>query len=460
MLRLLTRLAALAGMLIVAASARPAAAQTLSVNGEVPPAPITVRAGSVVSVAVSGGPGNPTDWIGLYPAGAADGSYADWWYLSGTTTPPGAGLTDATVAFALPASPGTYELRLFASNGYQRLASSASIVLVSTAQITVNGTAPLGVVHTVPGSTVSVAVADGPANTTDWVGLFVAGSPDTAYLDWRYLNGTTTPPATGTPTGAISFLTPNTAGNYEVRLFAHNAFDRLAISTTIVVDASPAQVTVNGVASPSTVTVTVGERLSVGVSTGPANATDWIGLYPAGAADGAYLAWQYLNGSTSPPSTGTAAAALTFDVPTSAGTYEFRLFANNGFVRLATSGAVVATPSPALLTVNGIAPPDDVTAVAGTIATVAVTEGPGNAADWVGLYAVGAADGAYLTWQYLDGGTAVPATGLSAAVLHFVVPTAGGLRGPAFSDHYGSEPAAVITARRAYSLGLSPLRAR
>ena len=34
------------------------------------------------------------------------------------------------------------------------------------------------------------------------------------------------------------------------------------------------------------------------------------------------------------------------------------------------------------------------------------------------------------------------------------------LRGPAFSDHYAGESAAVVIARRAYSLGLSPLRAR
>ncbi len=34
------------------------------------------------------------------------------------------------------------------------------------------------------------------------------------------------------------------------------------------------------------------------------------------------------------------------------------------------------------------------------------------------------------------------------------------LRGPAFSGHYVSDSAAGDTARRAYSLGLSPLRAR
>jgi hypothetical protein len=34
------------------------------------------------------------------------------------------------------------------------------------------------------------------------------------------------------------------------------------------------------------------------------------------------------------------------------------------------------------------------------------------------------------------------------------------VRGPGFSDRYEGEPAAVVIARRAYSLGLSPLRAR
>ena len=34
------------------------------------------------------------------------------------------------------------------------------------------------------------------------------------------------------------------------------------------------------------------------------------------------------------------------------------------------------------------------------------------------------------------------------------------VRGPAFSDHYEGESAAVVIVRRAYSLGLRPLRAR
>jgi len=37
-------------------------------------------------------------------------------------------------------------------------------------------------------------------------------------------------------------------------------------------------------------------------------------------------------------------AALTFDVPVVAGDYEFRFFANNGYVRLAASGVLTVAP--------------------------------------------------------------------------------------------------------------------
>jgi hypothetical protein len=64
------------------------------------------------------------------------------------------------------------------------------------------------------------------------------------------------------------------------------------------------------------------------------SAKDWVGLYEAGAADTAFLAWLY----TGPSHTG----RLTFPVPqASSGRYEFRMFKDDGFARLAQSGAVV-----------------------------------------------------------------------------------------------------------------------
>lgn len=56
---------------------------------------------------------------------------------------------------------------------------------------------------------------------------------------------------------------------------------------------------------------------------------------------------------------------------------------------------------------------------------VRVTEaiGPGN---WVGLYVPGAADGYYLTWQYLNGQQWAPAAPVQNAVLSFTAPAAMG----------------------------------
>ena len=68
---------------------------------------------------------------------------------------------------------------------------------------------------------------------------------------------------------------------------------------------------------------------------------DWIGLYASGGADTAYLDWIYDNtcsraGVNSTPDHG----ACPFNIPNTLpnGTYELRLYANNNYIRLATSG--------------------------------------------------------------------------------------------------------------------------
>lgn len=84
---------------------------------------------------------------------------------------------------------------------------------------------------------------------------------------------------------------------------------------------------------------------------------DWIGLYVPGAGETSFREWIYLSCSKSP---GGAAVngSCPFTVPHSLpnGTYELRLYTNNGFTRLATSnqfniGQTTVTPPP----VGGIA---------------------------------------------------------------------------------------------------------
>ena len=65
------------------------------------------------------------DWIGVFVPGAANTSYVSWRYTTGTAS----GSLPLTVPVTV--APGTYELRLFANNGYTRLGTSSTFVVTS-----------------------------------------------------------------------------------------------------------------------------------------------------------------------------------------------------------------------------------------------------------------------------------------------------------------------------------------
>ena len=81
--------------------------------------------GEDVEVSFTGGSGNPTDWIGIYPSGIVpDGNPPStrWAYLSGTQQA-GIGLTEGSLAFPLSANPlpaGDYVIFFLQNDGYER----------------------------------------------------------------------------------------------------------------------------------------------------------------------------------------------------------------------------------------------------------------------------------------------------------------------------------------------------
>jgi hypothetical protein len=121
----------------------------------------------------------------------------------------------------------------------------------------------------------------------------------------------------------------------------------------------------------------------VGVAGGPGNSTDWIALFAVGAPDSGYLSWSYLNGTTAPPTNGQTSATVLTYAPLAAGDYEWRLFANNGWTRIATSGVVTVTASAATLAINGLSAPAVASVVAGSNVAVSLSEGPANATDFL-----------------------------------------------------------------------------
>lgn len=67
----------------------------------------------------------PTDWVGLYVPGTSDFHFIEWIYV-GCSQDPCRARTRGTCGFAIPATvpQGTYELRLYARDGFGRLATS------------------------------------------------------------------------------------------------------------------------------------------------------------------------------------------------------------------------------------------------------------------------------------------------------------------------------------------------
>jgi hypothetical protein len=98
--------------------------------------PTFVSPGGTVTASVLNGPGNTTDWIGLYQVDATDSNYVDWKYLNGSQTAPSTGLTSANIPFTMPSSAlGDYEFRLFSNDGYTRLAISGKMTVGSSTNV-------------------------------------------------------------------------------------------------------------------------------------------------------------------------------------------------------------------------------------------------------------------------------------------------------------------------------------
>lgn len=86
--------------------------------------------------------------------------------------------------------------------------------------------------------------------------------------------------------------------------------------------------------------VAPGAPIVVRFAGAPGHPRDWIGLYARGATDRQFVSWQYLEG--------VPAGQRTFAAPNDVGAYEFRMFEDDGYDRLAVSAPfdveVLATP--------------------------------------------------------------------------------------------------------------------
>jgi hypothetical protein len=127
-------------------------------------------------------------------------------------------------------APGTYELRLFTNFTYTRIGKSNTFTVTAPQQASLS-VSPTSIVA---GGNVTATWSNITAPTsTDWIGLYVPGAPDTYNynLGWRY--------TTGTASGNVSFTIPATLapGTYELRLFTNFTYTRIGTSNSFVVNA-------------------------------------------------------------------------------------------------------------------------------------------------------------------------------------------------------------------------------
>jgi uncharacterized protein YegP (UPF0339 family) len=179
---------------------------------------------------------SPTDWIGVYVPGSSSQSYGNWLYDDSCTQMPGSSAQAAgSCAIALPGTPGTYELRLLAANGYTVLASSGPITVSAPAAAAL-AASPAAVS---PGGKLTVTWSGVSApSATDWVGLYAPGAPAGSYLGWFYDSSCTQSAATSAgASGSCSYTLPAALapGAYQLRLEARNGYTVLASSGQITV---------------------------------------------------------------------------------------------------------------------------------------------------------------------------------------------------------------------------------
>lgn len=276
-----------------------------------PPAVLTVSATSVapgagVTATLTNGTGGAQDWLALASTTAGNTSYVTFTYVGG-------GVTTRTWTVNMPTTAGTYEFRLFLNNGYTRAATSPTVT-VSTAINPSPVSSSLTPSRTFAGSGAFTLTVNGSG--------FVSGSE----VRWNGASRTTTFISNTQLRASITAADVAATGPAQVTVFspAPGGGTSAALPFTI---APPPTLTID------TTTASPGASLTVTLTNGLGGPYDWLAFAPTTAGNGSYITFVYVGD-------GVTTRTWTVTAPPAAGTYEFRLFLNNGYTRVATSPTI------------------------------------------------------------------------------------------------------------------------
>src|SRR5207249_2367602 len=147
------------------------------------------------------------------------------------------------------------------------------------------------------------------------------------FVQWTYVGA-------GVTTRTWTVTMPSGGGTFEFRLFLNAGYTRAATSPAVTVTPGPpppaATLTVNAT------NVAAGASVTVTLTGGTGGSLDWLALAATTAPNTTYLQWTWVGG-------GVTTRTWTVTMPTSPGTYEFRLFLNNSFTVTARSPMVTVS---------------------------------------------------------------------------------------------------------------------
>lgn len=189
--------------------------------------------GEDINIAFSGGPGNPKDWVGVYPVDAEPGPVPStiWNYVNGTQTST-VGLTEGSLAFPGGLNfAGPWKAYFLLNDGYTILAETAfQVVDEGTPLVRVNQRTYE------TGQAITITFSSGPNNAKDWIGLYKAGQTpgDVNSTQYLYVDGTQAG-NTGLSEGAVTFSSGLAeAGNYVAFFLQDDGYNVLASETFTV----------------------------------------------------------------------------------------------------------------------------------------------------------------------------------------------------------------------------------
>jgi hypothetical protein len=170
------------------------------------------------------------------------------------------------------------------------------------------------------GTPITVTLTNGLGGSGDWLAFALTSASNSSYAQFTYVGA-------GVTTRTWTVTAPSVAGTYEFRLFPNNGFTRAATSSPITVTAPAPTLTV------SATTVAPGASVTVTLTNGAGGPWDWLALAATSASNTNYITYTFVG-------SGVSSRTWTVTMPTTPGTYEFRLFLNNGYARAATSPPV------------------------------------------------------------------------------------------------------------------------